>query len=195
MKIVAYDPGDRWLGVSYLNTDDPQCWRACARVVDLNYTTTLGALQDTLLPAKPTLVLVEEFRMRPQGSNAFGDGRTFRVIGGIEVVAENQRVPVKFVRPGDPSEVLQLPLASAFRQWRECWPKGHGDRWNHAMSAWRLIGWQIAHSMSVRETGRKGKLDDPLLGKARVRLVAGHAPFSLGSSSDLVAPSVNFLMT
>lgn len=141
LRLVAFDPGDRWVGAACLELfTDGRPWKADVRVFDRTKC-SLGTLtSNAVTTPRPHQILCEEFRVRPQKFNAFGAGQTLRCVGAIELAAEIERVPVHFLPPGSPEEAYRLPLGDAFKSWQERWHHPKAPHWKHAISAWRLIG-------------------------------------------------------
>lgn len=144
-NFLAIDPGERWLGLAGLSNNGTS-WNAYAMVVDMKPATvydTVHALS-AMTVNKETTVLCEEYRPRPQGHNRFSKHSTIRLIGALEYAFADQGKTVQYVTPQTfaLSEVLFGPRT--LREWQERWNQHGSQRWEHSLSAWRILAYHLS---------------------------------------------------
>lgn len=145
-RVLAYDPGDRWVGFALLDASitEPHTLIVVAGVYDREQG-SYNAVEDLkVLSRGNCAVVIEEYRVRPTGFNSFYDGATPKLIGALEYVAGP---PVYYAPTADPSAITQTPLGRHVLAWKSRWPKRGAARWHHAVSAWRVLG----HYLLVEE--------------------------------------------
>jgi len=142
--IIAIDPGERWTGFGILSFDNKG-----RRLGDIGF---LDGKEDFYYAAdfldrlvnhyRPKYVIVEDFQTRPVGHQRFSKALTARLIGAMEyVVQKYDGTEWRTEPPGDPIKGLKLlKLSQTMMHWKQIWPKPSDRSWNHAMSAWRVLG-------------------------------------------------------
>lgn len=137
MKIVAVDPGDRWVGIVRLYINGAECL-ATARVLDRVEYDTLSHVAARVFAYRPETIVVESYQARAVGHQRFSAGSTPRLIGALEYVAEQKGVRFAEVAPGNPDQELPyLPLWPMLTHWR-AYRSGERE-WRHADAAWRVL--------------------------------------------------------
>lgn len=142
--IIAIDPGERWTGFGILSLDNRG-----RRFGDMGF---LDGKEDFYYAVdfldrlvgyyRPNYVIVEDFQTRPVGHQRFSKALTARLIGAMEyTVRKYEGTEWRMEQPGDPVKGLKLlKLSQTMMYWKQVWPKPSDRSWNHAMSAWRVLG-------------------------------------------------------
>lgn len=143
---LGIDPGDRWNGWAHLMVEEPRCFEVECGVLDAKDRHFVHLIQDLTRQNFDTVV-VERFQLRAQGHQRFHNPMTAKVIGALAYAAGTRMAHFEEVNPADPAELDQYPIAPHIRQWRSSWPDRANSRWQHALSAWRVL---CAHFMTKR---------------------------------------------
>lgn len=168
MIYFAFDPGERWTGFARLARTGARTWRADAGVLDGTPYHRAAQLLDLQLldlqlgdGSEETVVVAEDYHVRPVGHQRFTSGIPLRLLGALEYVSSGRAQ--FFLEPSAPAdEGLELlgisHLLSDLR----------GDpRWEHARSAWRVLGMhllreapELVRSLDTPRS-RKGRTEAP----------------------------------
>ena len=135
--IIGVDPGDRWTGVAQLLIDR-QSLVLSTFVLD-GANRSINEIVDLTIPAIECTVIAEEFRQRPIGHQRFGGGLTSRLLGALEYKSVLFKGQWSTVQAGAPSAVWGYPIGLMLKYWKQHWPRESDSRWEHALSAWRVI--------------------------------------------------------
>jgi hypothetical protein len=188
MRVTAIDPGDRWVELAsmreFISPKLGRRWGLSIAVLD-RQGLTMRSTVDIALRGVPTIVIVEEFRARLQGHQAFSKLETPRLIGAIEYAHVK---PLAFVPSGDPSEVNRL-LGDIPKLWKGGMDAKGFDAgrslWNHGWSAWRCLAIWLLH----QETSLLEQLRDS--DRSRFSLSDfTRGPWPLDQQRDLTARSL-----
>jgi len=139
VSYLAFDPGDRWVGVAIARAATTHTIVSTA-LFDRN-TSAFGAIRGLLsrrhvLGLTEQLVLVaEDFRIRPMAFNAFSGGNTLRFLGALAYEAEHIGVPLALV--STTADGTKMPLTNKLAAWKIDWPRPAS--WSHGLSAWAAL--------------------------------------------------------
>lgn len=164
LRITAIDPGDRWVGLAAIHSmpdkDRGEKYGLNIAVMDRSKR-SIRETADIALQSRPRELVIEEFRARPQGHQAFSELKTPRLIGALEYAFQE---PVTFIPPGNPFEdVPRLLGKDLVKLWRGGMDSRGHDRWdagwNHGWSAWRALALFLLHRnpdflLRLREASR-----------------------------------------
>jgi hypothetical protein len=200
MRFFAFDPGDVWLGFAALQTDDtdgtlrdPQTQiHAMTKVIHVPSRDIPGAAMDALvynLGREDTVVICEDFKIRPQGHNAFSSGNTLRLIGALQYAASQYaRTTWSLIPPGNAEKELpQLLGTGFFTDWQRSWVKPKNANWRHARSAWRVL----ARHLMMRQPHLLNRLRDERT-HATFGLMPRWMEFRQTIENDLRAPAARW---
>lgn len=138
MRLLAIDPGERWVGIAGLRIADGWA-RAESMVVDRAGEASLLETVDFICNhfGEVTLV-VESYQQRNVGHQRFSGNETLRLIGALEYVADRNNWTWGEVPPGNPDhELPELPLWPILEQWRAM-RRRKNIAWRHCDAAWRV---------------------------------------------------------
>lgn len=138
---LAIDPGDAHVGFASLQTTGRSHY-ALTGVLHRQSRGDFATFVDEILALMPgesehTLV-VESFQVRPVGHQRFTAGETLQLIGALRFAAGARGLAYATVMPGNAAKDLAgLGLAPRLDAWL---PQPRPSRWEHAWSAWRVLG-------------------------------------------------------
>jgi hypothetical protein len=144
---LALDPGDRWTGVAVMMITPSRLGRRFSLstgVVDMKEF-GFRKLVDQVTPGARTTrlhtteVIMESFRQRPLGHQAFSSGETLQLIGAVRYLTLVRGGSMHLVPAADPDEVHKYGLWRYIGTWRLSWPDKGNTKWHHAKSAWRVL--------------------------------------------------------
>jgi hypothetical protein len=199
VRWIAIDPGERWCGLAVLEReekprDDQFLWYAHTCVLDKQNREgrkrnwRVLDLVATLL-GRQGILIMEDYRARPVGHQAFSGGETFRMLGALEYCAKMHASQWFFYPPGPPMDDLgHLHLLPVLDAWRvRSWPTPNNPEWNHAFSAWRVLGMHLMKTspetlLTFKKLNVGGMFRD-----ARAASV-----FRSNEDRDLTAPSISW---
>lgn len=166
MRMIALDPGARWTGYVELRIKGRRAWVRCGVIDGKDDLYASITWLDEALGRGPTgHVVAENFRLRPSlGHQAWTEAGTARLLGAAEWVTRKRGWSWSVERPGPPEpDLSRLRLSDLVARYRRRWPRRGDAEWNHALSAWRVLGLALART------------DAPLalaLGRARLVSIA-----------------------
>jgi hypothetical protein len=138
MRLLAIDPGERWVGVASLRVADG--WvRAMSMVVDRTGERDIRDTVDFICSWFGMItVVVENYQQRNVGHQRFSGNETLRLIGALQYVSCKNSWEWGEVMPGNPDhELPELPLWPILKQWRTM-RRAKNVAWRHCDSAWRI---------------------------------------------------------
>lgn len=146
LTFIGVDPGEVHCGWAKLNLIPGKgrtLYIATCGVVHIPSDTFKGLI-DMLVPERPLLahreLIVEEYRQRPVGHQAFKQSTTAQLIGGFRYVAEKYQIPLTMIPAGDPdAELDRLVLGRYIKHWSARWRNPGNKNWQHARAAWRVL--------------------------------------------------------
>lgn len=154
LRYIAFDPGDRWVGVALFTLTHKRCYVG-AGLYDREREDAYACVHDLrrrLRKDRIIRVLAEDFQIRGRGFNTFGSGQTLRLLGALEYVTLREGRPFRVVPPRPPTALRTLlALSIPIQTWRTTWLPGRP--WEHALSAWRVLGQTLLedHAMLLRQ--------------------------------------------
>ena len=137
MRFIGIDPGERWVGIAMLEATGSK-WQAESRVLDVQARSGFLQLVSDVLIWAPATIIAEDYRVRPVGHQAFTAGYTLRLLGALQVSAEAKDATWIMLQPGPAAELDLLQLGRFVK--RSDWPASNDPHWQHALSAWRVLG-------------------------------------------------------
>lgn len=135
-RFVGIDPGERWCGYAFLTVEDGE-YKARCGVLDVK-AMAMNQLINELTPVADVTV-TERFRTRGVGHQHMHNPITAQLIGAIRYAAESKGGQWSEVNAADASELQRFPLYPIITRWRKSWPNKGNARWDHALSAWRVL--------------------------------------------------------
>jgi hypothetical protein len=145
MLYIGIDPGEAWCGFAALDVS-PSGVRTEARTYAVKaHGGYLGMTRDILdlLPhARPTQIVVEDFRIRRSGHQHFNAGHTLRFLGALEYgISEITAFSFFLIPPNDRGKQETRELyGRIFPAYHRQWPRPKHTAWGHCLSAWRVLG-------------------------------------------------------
>jgi hypothetical protein len=137
-RFVAVDPGDVWCGVAALELRGP-IWSAYTTVLHVTPRTIRETIIE-ILRCNPTGLIVERYQQRGVGHQRWAEPNAPRIIGALEYVAECNGLGFHLEMPNSPQLLERMPFWPIIEKWRAHWQQGHAANWQHALSAWRILG-------------------------------------------------------
>jgi len=130
VRIVAIDPGERWVGIAALALR-ANVWKLeMGQLERLN--TTLTPVVEVIDGWRPTLVAVEKFQHRPQGHQSFDAGEVLQLIGAIRYITEQKGLGYIEQMPAPSHSLTAYPIYPLLMAWDR-------DVSGHVHSAWRVL--------------------------------------------------------
>jgi len=140
---LAVDPGDRWAGFARLAINQGAAM-AETGVLDVAKRSFRDTVDFLLGGAFRGTLVVEQYRQRPQGHNAFDGGETLQLMGALRYFADARSCAWALVPAGDPDrELPMLGLDGFVERYRRYWPDKGNQKWQHARAAWRHLGMHL----------------------------------------------------
>lgn len=176
---IGIDPGERWCGYALLRHDGR--WRAQTGVLDASQRSYVELIDTLLYDTYRSVVVVESYQQRPVGHQAFKTAVTPQIIGSLRYATEKRDAKFYTVAPGDPDKELKyLQFGKFIEMWKAFWPAPRHTNWQHARSAWRVLGrWLLSNDFSTA----RAIIEAPLLHPSKTEI---HMAF------DLTAPTVTW---
>lgn len=148
MILLAIDPGDRWTGIASIEVRGSRSiWRTGVLDSEDDYLRPVSWIVDIIegFDANDMLLTIEDFRVRSVGHQSFNAMMTPRLIGAIDYATRGiLKRPMKYISPGDiEGDIEKLGLTTILSEWAKHWPPSGRSDWEHARSAWRLLGLTI----------------------------------------------------
>jgi hypothetical protein len=146
----AIDPGEVHVGFASLYIDDDQ-FTLHSGVLH-RPSRTFPQLVDQLMKHLdcPTvwtsMLLVESYQARAVGHQRFSSGETLQLVGALRYATERDGRLFATIMPGDAKKDLRaLRLQPLLDEWI---PQPRPSRWEHAFSAWRVLGrFMLGHNI------------------------------------------------
>lgn len=185
IRFIGIDPGDVWVGIAALEFEPERNEvRGETRVYNLTARGLPHTVQD-IVSMMPAHVAVENFSIRPQGHNRFKAGQTLRLIGALEyAISQSVRSTGCLIPPGNAEREVPLLFGDLIARWRKDWQTPGLKEWNHAYSAWRVLG---RHLMTDHVELLRTLKRDPLQDSRA--LMRRWLPLQHGSDRDIIAPA------
>jgi hypothetical protein len=162
MRLLAIDPGERWVGVASLRVEDGWA-HADAMVVDRVGEHLWHTIDYITKPYMGTYTLVvESYQQRNVGHQRFSGNETLRLIGALQYAAHGWDWGWGEVAPGNPDhELPELPLHPILERWKAMRAKKN-VAWRHADAAWRIAQrWLLSHKPTLAAQLYKSRLAEP----------------------------------
>jgi hypothetical protein len=140
---MGIDPGDVWTGYAKLDIQGSMYY-AHMGVVSRNeyeFADYIDMLVPAYTPKNNQTIVAESYQFRQQGFNTFNRGATPRLIGGLQYASAKAGHTWVEIAPKDPTKasLAQFGIGRYLERWAEYYPTPGDNRWNHAMSAWRVL--------------------------------------------------------
>lgn len=198
IRFIGIDPGDVWCGYAMLEYD-PQnkgdrYFLTEARTFHVPSRQSLLEVTHDVMFALPSVVIAENYQVRPVGYNRFNKGGTLRLLGALELATgQSLASSWNMVPPASWEKELPKLVPTMFKTWTTDWPllpKRRKD-WGHAMSAWRvLLRYMMQHHPTVLEALRDAQC---IASYKRVRSPL-YASDRRTSVHDLAAPTAKWFL-
>jgi hypothetical protein len=149
MLYVGIDPGERWCGFAALEITSDDVVRVEARTYDVTkhggYLFMARDLIDLLPHARRAQIVIEDFRIRGSGHQRFNHGDTLRFLGALEFGVQSVDLFEQFLIPPNDrgSQESRKLFGPVLDRYRRRWPNPRHERWNHCLSAWRVLGYHL----------------------------------------------------
>ena len=149
--VIGIDPGDVHVGYAILDRDESDT-RVRMGVVHRPSRTFAALVNQLVDGAEGGMIVCESFQSRPVGHQRFDGGMTSQLIGALRYLTEERGINFMTVPPGKIEELHELYLD----RYIEKWMPHRAQRWNHALSAWRVVGqFLLRHDPGYLELLRK----------------------------------------
>ena len=179
-RFIGIDPGDRWTGVAQLIIEKEHTTVGTFVIDGANR--RLDEIVHIALLARPAYTVAEEYRARPIGHQRFNASLTPRLLGALEYRTYQLNGTWRTIPAGAPQGLWSYPIGGLIKMWKERWPRTNDTRWEHALSAWRVLCASIMREQPHLHT---------LIGKAK-HTVGHYATMEfdehIPSNVDLIAP-------
>lgn len=138
LRLVAVDPGDAWCGVAALELRGP-IWSAYTMVIHATPRTMPEVIVE-IMRCNPHAVIAEKYQQRAVGHQKWAEPRAPRILGALEYVAYDNGLGFHTIQPDSPEKLMLMPFWPIIKKWRKHWQRGNAPDWQHALSAWRVLG-------------------------------------------------------
>lgn len=135
---TAFDPGEAHVGFATLWLHDGGTYEAEMGVLH-RPSRSFSDLVNQAMPSGPNgTILVESYQQRAVGHQRFAAGETLQLIGAMRYRAECYGQTFATIMPGNARKDLDaMKLTPILDDWL---PSPRPSRWEHAFSAWRVLG-------------------------------------------------------
>lgn len=139
---VAVDPGEVHVGIASLYIDDDQFTVDCG--VLHRPSRSFAELVDQVMQHLDegaewtSMLLVESYQARAVGHQRFSAGETLQLVGALRYATERESQHFATIMPGNARKDLDaMKLTPLLDEWI---PTPRPAKWEHAYSAWRVLG-------------------------------------------------------
>lgn len=147
MIYIGVDPGSRWTGVAVVSEQEGKLWAETLVFDNAEWLyEPVEYLNSNFFIYDSGLLAAEDFRVRIVGHQFANGVATARLLGALEYVVHGHTDwAFALERPGDALRDLKaLGIFDTLASWRTSWPDRADARWAHSLSAWRVLGIQLA---------------------------------------------------
>lgn len=146
MLYVGIDPGEAWCGFAALDARQDGSVGVEARTYSVaahgGYLRLAQDLINLIPHNRPTCLIVEDFRVRLKGHQAFSAANTLRFIGALEFGASTVDAFKFFLIPPNDHAMRETKelFGRILLRYHSTWPRRDHAAWKHCFSAWRVLG-------------------------------------------------------